>query len=76
MMTGFKAAYDCIKAFSETDFTGDLKKFDVPTRIIHGDDNRVVPIADSAALSAKLVPGAQLKFMKASRTECILSITK
>ena len=49
MMAGFKAAYDCIKAFSETDFTEDLKKFDVPTLIMHGDDDQIVPIADSAA---------------------------
>ena len=50
-----KAAYDCIKAFSETDFTEDLKKFDVPTLIMHGDDDQVVPIGASAMLSSKLV---------------------
>jgi non-heme chloroperoxidase len=61
MMCDFKASYDCIKAFSETDFTEDLKKFDVPTLIIHGDDDQVVPIQDSALLSAKLVPNATLK---------------
>ncbi|MDB6077633.1 MAG: alpha/beta hydrolase [Akkermansiaceae bacterium] len=61
MMAGFKNTYDCIKAFSETDFTEDLKKFDVPTLILHGDDDQIVPIADSALLSAKLVPGAILK---------------
>ena len=61
MMAGHKNAYDCIKAFSETDFTEDLKKFDVPTLIIHGDDDQIVPIADSAVLSAKLVPNAILK---------------
>ena len=61
MMSGHKNAYDCIKAFSETDFTEDLKKFDVPTLIIHGDDDQIVPIGASAMLSAKLVPGAILK---------------
>ncbi|WP_213957819.1 alpha/beta hydrolase [Variovorax sp. dw_954] len=61
MMTGHKNAYDCIKAFSETDFTEDLKKIDVPTLIIHGDDDQIVPIAASALLSAKLVRGSVLK---------------
>ena len=61
MLCGLKAAYDCIKAFSETDFTEDLKKMDVPTLILHGDDDQFVPIADSALLSSKLVPGATLK---------------
>src|SRR5947199_1476050 len=61
MLAGFNAAFDCIKAFSETDFTEDLKKFDVPTLIIHGDDDQIVPIADSALLSANLVKGATLK---------------
>jgi non-heme chloroperoxidase len=61
MWCGFKAAYDCIKAFSETDFTEDLKKIEVPTLILHGDDDQIVPIADSALLSAKLVKGATLK---------------
>lgn len=61
MLCGFKAAYDCIKAFSETDFTEDLKKFDVPTLILHGDDDQIVPIGASALLSSKLVKGAQLK---------------
>jgi len=60
MMCGHKNGYDCIKAFSETDFTEDLKKFNVPTLIVHGDDDQIVPIADSAYLSAKLVPGAKL----------------
>jgi non-heme chloroperoxidase len=63
MQCGFKAAYDCIKAFSETDFTEDLKKFDVPTLILHGDDDQIVPIGDSALLSAKLVKGATLKII-------------
>jgi non-heme chloroperoxidase len=61
MLCGHNAAYDCIKAFSETDFTEDLKKFDVPTLILHGDDDQIVPIADSAMLSSKLVKGAILK---------------
>ena len=61
MWCGHKAAYDCIKAFSETDFTEDLKKIDVPTLVLHGDDDQIVPIADSAFLSAKLVKGATLK---------------
>ena len=61
MLCGLKAAYDCIKAFSETDFTEDLKKFDVPMLILHGDDDQIVPIGDSALLSSKLVKGATLK---------------
>jgi non-heme chloroperoxidase len=61
MMCSVKAAYDCIKAFSETDFTDDLKRIDVPTLIMHGDDDQIVPIADSALLSAKLVKGSTLK---------------
>ena len=64
MMTGHKNAYDCIKAFSETDFTEDLKKISVPTLIIHGDDDQVVPIGTSALLTAKLVKNAQLKIYK------------
>ena len=63
MWCGLKAAYDCIKAFSETDMTEDLKMFDVPTLILHGDDDQIVPIADSAMLSAKLVKGATLKII-------------
>jgi non-heme chloroperoxidase len=61
MMGGVKAHYDCIKAFSETDFNEDLKRIDVPTLILHGDDDQIVPIADSALLSAKLVKNATLK---------------
>src|SRR5579859_6472320 len=61
MLCGHKAAYDCIKAFSETDFTEDLKKIDVPTLFLHGDDDQIVPIAGSAMLSVKLVKGATLK---------------
>jgi non-heme chloroperoxidase len=61
MLAGHKACYDCIKAFSETDFTEDLKKFDVPTLILHGDDDQIVPIGASALLSSKLVKGSTLK---------------
>jgi non-heme chloroperoxidase len=61
MMGGIKAHYDCIKAFSETDFTEDLKKFDVPTLILHGDDDQIVPIGASALMSAKLVKNSTLK---------------
>ena len=61
MMGGVKAHYDCIKAFSETDFTEDLKKIDIPVLVLHGDDDQIVPIADSALLSAKLLPKATLK---------------
>ncbi len=61
MMSGHKNAFDCIKAFSETDFTEDLKKFDVPTLILHGDDDQIVPIKAAALASAKLVPNAILK---------------
>jgi non-heme chloroperoxidase len=61
MMGGAKAHYDGIKAFSETDFTDDLKAVSVPTLVMHGEDDQIVPIADSALLSAKLVPGAVLK---------------
>jgi non-heme chloroperoxidase len=61
MLGGFKGIIDCIKAFSETDFTGDLKRFDVPTLIMHGDDDQIVPIGASAMLSSKLVKGSTLK---------------
>jgi non-heme chloroperoxidase len=64
MLCGFPAAYFCIKAFSETDLTEDLKKIDVPTLILHGDDDQIVPIADSALLSAKIVKGAKLVVYK------------
>ncbi|HEY6968493.1 MAG TPA: alpha/beta hydrolase, partial [Candidatus Angelobacter sp.] len=59
MQAGLKNSYDCIKAFSETDFTADLKKFDVPTLVMHGEDDQVVPIKDSAKKSARLIKGAQ-----------------
>jgi non-heme chloroperoxidase len=61
MQAGHKSALDCIKAFSETDFTADLGKFDVPTLILHGDDDQIVPIGAAAMLSSKLVRGAALK---------------
>ena len=61
MQVGLKAAFDCIKAFSETDLTEDLMKFDIPTLIIHGDDDQIVPIGDSALLSSKIVKDATLK---------------
>ena len=61
MMGGVKAHYDCIKAFSETDFTEDLKKIDVPTLVMHGDDDQIVPIGASGLMSAKIVKNATLK---------------
>lgn len=64
MLGGLNGIYDCIKAFSETDFTEDLNKLDVPTLIMHGDDDQIVPFADSAPLSAKLIKNSQLKVYK------------
>jgi non-heme chloroperoxidase len=64
MLAGFPAAYDCIKAFSETDQTEDLKKFDVPTLIIQGDDDQIVPYAAASLKQAKLIKGAELKIYK------------
>ena len=61
MQVSLKGTYDCIKAFSETDFTEDLKKIAIPTFIVHGDDDQIVPFADSAPLSTKLVKEATLK---------------
>ena len=61
MLAGYPAAYDCIKAFSETDFTEDLRRFDVPTLILHGDADQIVPIVASALLSTKLAKGSILK---------------
>jgi non-heme chloroperoxidase len=61
MEAGVKACYDCIKAFSETDTTEDLKKFDVPTLVLHGDDDQIVPIVAAALLSSKMIKGATLK---------------
>lgn len=70
MLCGYPAAYDCIKAFSETDLTEDLKKFDVPTLILHGDDDQVVPIVASALLSSKLVKGSVLKIYPGAPHGC------
>lgn len=64
MQAGLKGVFDCITAFSETDFNEDLKKFDIPTLVLHGDDDQIVPIEDSAMLSSKLIPGAELKVIK------------
>jgi non-heme chloroperoxidase len=64
MMAGFPAAYFCVKAFSETDLTEDLKKIDVPTLVLHGDDDQIVPIAASALLSSKIIANATLKVIK------------
>jgi non-heme chloroperoxidase len=61
MMSGHKSAYDCIKAFSETDFTQDLKNFDIPTLVIHGDDDQIVPIGAAGIMSAKIIKNARLK---------------
>ena len=61
MMAGMPACYFCVKAFSETDLTEDLKRFDVPTLVLHGDDDQIVPIKASALLSAKIIPNATLK---------------
>ena len=61
MLAGHKAVFDCIKAFSETDHTEDLKKFDVPTLILHGNDDQIVPIGSAALLSSKIVKGSTLK---------------
>ena len=61
MVCGMKAAYDCIKAFSETDFTEDLKEFDIPTLVMHGDDDQIVPIGAAAMQSSKIIKGAVLK---------------
>jgi non-heme chloroperoxidase len=64
MMAGFPASYFCIKAFSETDLTEDLKKIDVPTLVLHGDDDQIVPFTDAGALSAKIVKDAKLVVYK------------
>ena len=61
MLAGHNAVFDCIKAFSETDLTEDLKRFDVPTLILHGDDDQIVPIVASALLSSKIVKGSTFK---------------
>lgn len=59
MQAGLKNAYECVKAFSETDFTEDLRKFDIPTLVLHGEDDQIVPVHDSARKSARLIKGAQ-----------------
>lgn len=64
MLGGLKGIFDCIKEFSETDFTADLKKIDVPTLLLHGDDDQIVPIEDSSILSSKLIKNAKLKIHK------------
>lgn len=64
MQAGFKGVYDCIKAFSETDFTEDLKKFDVPTLVLHGDDDQIVPIDTTAIRSAETIENAELMIYK------------
>jgi non-heme chloroperoxidase len=64
MQAGFPAAYDCVKAFSETDFREDLKKFDIPTLVIHGDDDQIVPITVGGLRSSKMIKGATLKIYK------------
>ncbi len=61
---GFKGIFDCIKAFSETDFTEDLKKFDIPTLILHGDDDQIVPYQDTALIAHKLIKHSDLKLYK------------
>lgn len=64
MQGGFKGIYECIKAFSETDFTQDLEKFDIPTLVLHGDDDQIVPIKDAALKSVKILKNAELKVYK------------
>ena len=64
MMAGMPASYFCIKEFSETDFTEDLKKMDMPTLFLHGDDDQIVPIADAAMIAVKLVKNGKLKVYK------------
>jgi non-heme chloroperoxidase len=68
MMSGHKNAYDCIKAFSETDFTEDLKRFDKPTLVIHGDDDQIVPIGASAHVAAKLIPQCDARRLSGGAT--------
>ena len=60
-MGGLKGEYDCIKAFSETDFTEDLKRIDIPVLVLHGEDDQIVPYQAAGVLSAKLIPNATLK---------------
>jgi hypothetical protein len=70
MQVGLKAAYDCIKQFSETDFNDDLKKVDIPLLVIQGDDDQIVPLDDSGRLTAEIVPGAELQIYPGARTAC------
>ena len=70
MQSSVVASYECVKAFSETDFTEDLKKFEVPTLIIHGDADQIVPISDSAELSSKIVKNATLKVIPGAPHAC------
>jgi non-heme chloroperoxidase len=74
MMCGFPGSYFCIKAFSETDLTEDLKKFDVPTLVLHGDDDQIVPIADSALLSAKIIKDAKLVIYEGAPHGCCTTL--
>ena len=76
MMAGFPASYFCIKAFSETDFTEDLKKFDVPTLIMHGDDDQIVPIGASAMLSSKIVKGAHAEGLPGRAARHVLDASR
>jgi non-heme chloroperoxidase len=68
MASSLKASYDCVKVFSETDFTEDLRRFDVPTLVIHGDDDPIVPLAAAGQASARLVKGAPLEVYKGAPT--------
>jgi len=61
MLAGHKAVYECVKAFPETDFTEDLMRFDVPTLVLHGDDDQILPIGITSLISAKIIKGATLK---------------
>ncbi len=70
LIGGFKGVFDSIKALSETDFSEDLKKFDVPTLVIHGDDDQIVPIGAAALRSSKVIKGATLKIYPGARTGC------
>ena len=70
MMGGVKVHYDCIKAFSETDFTEDLKKIDIPVLVMHGDDDQIVPIGAAGLMSAKVLKKLRSRFTRAFRTGC------
>ena len=74
MMAGFPACYFCVKVFSETDLTRDLEKFDVPTLILHGEDDQIVPIGASALAAAKIVKGATFKVYPAHPMACVRRI--